>query len=491
MTPKQLIQGTRALKIAIISPSATLTPHFPTELDIAQQHLDAGHSVEFFNCNGQLKNCDHNPDRSPKLCNDCVGRRQMGLELLAPKVPCHSFSGEFSSEVSIDFDCLAELLAYKIDNFDIGFAAYSSLVSNCRDPEPDLIQNREQLNRSLQSAGQAYYQTLELLSQHSFDRVYAFNGRFAALRGVLRACQKCKVDCYLHERGCDQQHFDLFKNELLHDIQSTEQIIVDYWESAHDRPDREAIAASWFQDRVDRVEKVWHSFVKNQEQGRLPDTWNPARRNIGIFCSSDDEFVAIGEAWKNEIYPNQVTAIRKISQDLYKSNPEIHLYLRVHPNLAAVENERKAAMLSLQSPNLTIIAPDAEIDTYQLMRSCEKVATFGSSVGSEAIYWGIPSVLLGPCLYQGLGGVYRAKSHEHSLDLLTQTLQPQEKTGALKYGFWFQTRGYPHKYYAPSGLFDGQFKGQTIYAKPPKLSPWARLKKNTRRILFPPSRSGK
>lgn len=489
MTPKQLIPQDRALKIAIFSPSATLTPHFPTELDIAQQHLDAGHSVEFFNCTGQLKNCDHNPDRLSKLCSDCVGRRQMGLGLLSPQVPHNSFIGEFSTEVSIDFDCLADLLAYKIDDFDIGFAAYSSLVSNCRDPEPDLIQHREQLNRSLQSAGQTYQQTLELLSQRLFDRVYAFNGRFAALRGVLRACQKIGVDCYLHERGCDPQHFDLFKNELLHDIQSTEKIILDYWNTARNRPDREAIASDWFRDRVDRVEKVWHSFVKNQERGRLPDTWNPSQRNIGIFCSSDDEFVAIGEAWKNEIYPNQVTAIRRISHDLYETNPEIQLYLRVHPNLASVENERKTLMLSLRSPNLTIIPPDANIDTYKLMNSCEKVATFGSSVGSEAVYWGVPSVLLGPCLYQGLGGVYRAKSHEHALKLLSGPLEPQEKTGVLKYGFWFQTRGYPHQYYTPTGLFDGQFKGQTIYAKPTKLSPWERLKKNTIRILSPSSRT--
>ena len=489
MTPKQLIPEDRVLKIAILSPSATLTPHFPTELDIAQQHLDAGHSVEFFNCTGQLKNCDHNPDRLPKLCNDCVGRRQMGLGLLRPQVPHNSFNGDFSTEVCIDFDCLTDLLAYKIDDFDIGFAAYSSLVSNCRDPEPNLIQHREQLNRSLKSAGQTYYQTLELLSQRSFDRVYAFNGRFAALRGVLRACQKIGVDCYLHERGCDPQHFDLFKNELLHDIQSTEKIILDYWDTAKNRPDREAIASNWFQDRVDRIEKVWHSFVKNQKRGRLPDTWNPNQRNIGIFCSSDDEFVAIGEAWENEIYPNQVTAIRRISHDLYETNPEIQLYLRVHPNLASVENDRKTLMLSLQSPNLTIIPPDADIDTYQLMNSCEKVATFGSSVGSEAVYWGVPSVLLGPCLYQGLGGVYRAKSHEHSLQLLSGPLEPQEKTGALKYGFWFQTRGYPHQYYTPTGLFDGQFKGQTIYARPPKLSPWERFKKNTIRILSPGTRS--
>ena len=70
------------MNIAIISPYASVVPHFETELDIAQQHLDQGDSIHFINCLGGLANCDFNSERDQTRCDDCVGRRNMGLELL-------------------------------------------------------------------------------------------------------------------------------------------------------------------------------------------------------------------------------------------------------------------------------------------------------------------------------------------------------------------------------------------------------------------------
>lgn len=471
------------LKVAIFSPYATLVPHFGTELDIAQQHLDAGDSVEFFNCTGGLKNCDHNVDHTPERCLDCVGRREMGLELLEPNVRSQSFSNSTSMQVRTNFESVNDLIDYNIDNFDIGYAALSSFVSLYRDPDPDLTKHREMLNRFLVSALQTYEQTVDFLSKNPIDRVYVFNGRFASMRAILRACQRLNVDCYLHERGCDGEHYDLFKNHLMHEIDSIESAINDLWDAAGSHPKRDEIAAKWFHDQVNRVEKVWHSFLKNQETGRLPTDWNPNRKNVAIFCSSDDEFVAIGQHWRNDVYPNQVTAIAQIANDLLKTQPDTHLYVRVHPNLTNVDNQRKRDMLSLDFPNLTIIEPDAVIDTYQLMRCCDTILTFGSSVGCEAIFWGKPSVLLGPCFYENLGGVYRSHSHEQTIRLLEQTLEPQDKTGAMKYGFWLQTRGHRHKYFRSTALFEGQFKNQTLYSRPKKLDSLSRLKRHAKRTL--------
>ncbi len=476
------------IRVAIISPHATVVPHFETELDIAQQHLDAGDEISFLNCFGDLKNCDHNIEKSERRCHECVGRREMGLELLTPRsndqlVKLETFNTDHSDRVQLDFETLDDLINYKIDDFDIGYAALSSLVSVCRDPEPDLIAYRETLNDFLISAWQTYEQTLAFLQANSIDRVYAFNGRFAPLRGALRACQKLKVDCFLHERGCDGDHYQVFKNHLPHDIAAIEVAIDDCWEAATQDPEREAVANSWFQDRVDRVEKVWHSFVKEQKKGRLPETWNPSQKNIAIFCSSDDEFVAIGGEWRNELYPNQATAVKQIAEDMLRLQPETHLYVRVHPNLRDVDNQRLRDMLELKSENLTIIPPAAEIDTYELMRKCDTVVSFGSSVGIEATFWDKPSVLLGPCFYRNLGGVYRSHSHSQTLELLAKSLEPLGKSGALKYGFWFQTRGQRHQYFEATDLFEGQFKGQTLYARPPKLDSIARLKKNAKQIL--------
>lgn len=470
--------------MAIFSPYATVVPHFETELDIAQQHLDAGDRVEFFNCTGGLSNCDFNVDRNPSRCRDCIGRREMGLELLVSRVRCSSFTDRNQFEIKQDFDSVEDLVNYQIDNFDIGYAALSSIVSLCRDPEPDLVEHRESLNRFLVSAGQAYEQTMQYLSENQFDRVYVFNGRFASMRAVFRACQRLNVDCYLHERGCDGAHYELFKNHLPHDLEAIENAIHRLWKAAEHNLQRENIAAQWFQDRVNRVEKVWHSFVKHQESGRLPQGWDSQKKNISIFCSSDDEFVAIGDAWRNRMYCNQVTAISRIAADMQIAQPDTRLYLRVHPNLTQVDNQRKRDMLALEHPNLTIIPPDAEIDSYELLRSCDTIVSFGSTIGCESVFWGKPSVLLGPSFYQNLGGIYRPRSHAEAIDLLTQTLSPQSKSGAMKYGFWLQTRGHRHQYFESTGLFDGQFKNQTLYARPtPSKSTLGRFKNEARRIM--------
>ena len=408
----------------------------------------------------------------------------MGLDLLVPQAKCSSFEDLVYSDTKLDFDSVEELIDYRIDDFDIGYAALSSIVSLCRDPEPNLVQHRQSLNRFLMAARQTYEQTIDYLSNNRVDRVYVFNGRFAAMRAVLRACQRQNVDCYLHERGCDGEHYELFKNHLPHDLQAIETAINDLWQAAESNANRNQIAAQWFHDRVNRVEKVWHSFVKNQQSGRLPQGWDDRKKNISIYCSSDDEFVAIGDAWRNNLYPNQVHAISRIATDLHVAQPDTRLYLRVHPNLTQVDNSRKREMLAMEHPNLRIIAPDANIDSYELMRSSDTVVSFGSSVGCESVFWGKPSVLLGPSFYQNLGGVYRPSSHAETIELLSQTLSPLSMSGALKYGFWLQTRGHRHKYFEHSGLFDGKFKNQTLYARESDSpSTIFRIKRHARRIV--------
>jgi hypothetical protein len=461
------------MNIAFISPHATVAPHFETELELAQQHLDNGDEVITVSCTGQLANCDFNVDRSQTHCDDCIGRRKMGWELVSPQRSAQQTRQLVSltpprDQLKLDFKDVAELIDYRIDDFEIGYASLSSLVSVVRDPEPDLEKNRELLNRFLTSAWQSYQNTLQFLSATQIDRVYTFNGRFAAMRGVLRACEAAGVDCFLHERGCNKDHYEVFENHLPHDIDAIHHAIERRWNAA-DPQTREGIGRQWFLDRVNRVETAWKSFTTGQEAGRLPADFRSASKNIAIFCSSDDEFVAIGDKWKNSLYPNQVTAIARIASSMLEREPDTKLYLRVHPNLTDVDNQRKRDMLKLNFPNLNIIAPEAQCDTYHLLKSCDLTVSFGSSVGIEAVYWDRPSILLGPCLYQNLPGPVRSTSHEQTIELLSSDLPASsDKSGALRYGHWFQTRGFPHQHYAADNLFEGKFKEQVVYARPPR-----------------------
>ncbi len=450
------------MKIAIVSPYATVAPHFEAELEIAQKHLDAGDEVLLLSCEGQLANCDFNIDRDETRCANCRGRRAHGFDLLAPK--CKTFALNATEPTMIpQFASLQELMDWKVENFDVGYAALSSLVSVCRDPEPDLVEHAALLKKFIDSALGTWQRTLEFIERNRPDRIYVYNGRFAAMRAVFRACQHAGVACFMHERGCDLNHYDVLENHLPHDIVGVDAVIRKLWSNA-DVGSRDAVGATWYEDRIARVERNWHSFTKEQQAGLLPEGFDATRRNVSIFCSSDDEFVAIGDSWKNGLYPNQVEAIAAIAKSMLEASPKTQLYLRVHPNLKAVDNERKRQMMALDYPNLSIIAADASTDTYALMNASDLTVTFGSSVGMEAVFWGKPSVLLGPCLYQDLGGPVRSHSHDETISLLCRDLAAaQDKTGALMYGHWFQTRGFRYEYFQAESLFEGKFKGEVVH----------------------------
>lgn len=456
------------MRIAIASPYATVAPHYETELELAQRHLDAGDRVAFWHCTGGLANCDFNPTGSRSRCQECIGRRLAGYPWLEGRIELAEISETPPLDVRTEFASVDQLIGYTIDEFDIGYAALSSLVSLVRDPEPDLQEHRDLLRKLLVSAASTYQFTRGQLAHDAPDRVYVFNGRFANMRAVLRACQREGVDCWIHERGCDNEHYELFPNHLPHDIQRIQHRIRQMWQDGG--PQRERLGQQWFHDRVQRVESNWHSFVKDQRLGRLPSDWDASRENVAIFCSSDDEFVAIGDCWKNPMYTDQLSGIIQIVDDLANAKPDFHVYLRMHPNLRGVENRRTAAMRYLQRPNLTVIDPEDDIDTYALMRAVDKVITFGSSVGIEATFWGTPSILLGPCFYRGLGSAYEPSSHDEAVRLILADLSPQDRTGALMYGFWLKTRGIRYRDYEPTGLFEGKFKGQIVHAgmKPPR-----------------------
>jgi hypothetical protein len=382
---------------------------------------------------------------------------------------------------------LRQLRELQVDHFDVGAAVVSSLVSIARDPTPDLARWQPLIDRLWRAAMLTYLSTKRALARQRPDRVYVFNGRFAASRAVLRACQAAGTECWIHERGCDQDHFQLFPNHLPHDIDFMQKRMRAAWQAAENDPRRTTVAASWFTDRVQRVERAWHSFVKDQTPGKLPANWDPRRRNIALFTSSEDEFVSIGECWRNRLYSDQTSALRKIIADLGEPDERLHLYVRLHPNLKNVDNETVRAQRQLSGPNCTIIMPEDSLDTYQLLRSCDVAVTFGSSVGIEAIYWDRPSVLLGPCFYRGFQSVYEPQSHTEAMELLRRDLPPApDKTEALMYGYWFATHGLPFRYFQATGLFEGKFRGQVVYDRTVR-KPWNRLRERMSRWIRQPA----
>jgi hypothetical protein len=455
------------MKVGFFTPHIKWPSHYETELELIQEHLNAGDEVIQFVCNSDLPTCDINPKHNINTCLSCIGCRDFGKKLIKGNYVQKSIlmlSDEDRAAIKeiseMEFSDVDALKKLRIDNFDIGYAVASSIISQVRDPKPDLVKHKRLVKSYIVSSAGVYKSMLQFLKNAAIDRVYTFNGRFAHVKPVLRACQAMQVDCYIHERGSSKDYYALYKNTTPHDIKYVEQAIRQRWADA-DSDERAEKGKEFYYNRINGVEKGWFSFTKQQVKGQLPKEWDPLKKNIIIFNSSEDEFASIGEEWANPVYKTQLEGLRKIIKDL-NDIPGVHVYLRVHPNLKKVNNADKDELYRLKGKNFTLIPAESPISTYDLLKVATKVVTFGSTLGIEAVYWGKPSVLVGKSYYCDLGGTYNANSHKQVIDLLIDDLKPKDIEPALMYGYYMSTFGIPFKYYKADSFDKGTYNGHFV-----------------------------
>jgi hypothetical protein len=417
-----------------------------TELELLEKHINAGDEVSILTCLGEPPSCVYNPENDARKCNRCVLARFESLGALSEAVKIESLNSYLlaqdrndSESVRVPFSSVTEAQELQSEDLDIGFAALSSTIHVYRDSAIDNDNSRRAWSELLVTSFLSYRATINYIRSKGADRFYLFNGRFAITRGVLRACQGEKIDVKVFERGSSKDKYAIFDNHLPHDRNKFLENLNGHWAIA-DPSDRERIGSDFFESRRSGNSDLWISFTQQQTQGKMPQSWDPSKRNVVIFNSSEDEFVGIGKEWQNPIYKSQGAAIEKIVGELRDS--DIKFYLRMHPNLAKVDNEDTRRILSLNGKGLEIIPADSPVSTYDLMLQAEKVLTFGSSAGIEATYWGVPSILAGLCFYRELDAAHVADNHEKVIDLILQKdLSVKPKINAIRFGYYLRTFG--------------------------------------------------
>lgn len=458
------------MKVAVLSSHVLWPHHYETELEIMQKHLDAGDEVIQLVCNRSFGICDSNLDHSMNKCLVCISRRECGTSLLKGNIQvkdllsyADSQATRDAGQVRVDFDSLLSLQEYYIENYPIGYAVGSTLVSILRDSTLNISENKLKISNFIKYAFLSYRAAQVFLQDEKPDRVYIFNGRLPVPRAMLSACREKGIDCYVHERGYNYKHYELFENNLPQDLIFIQQLIEKTWAKGKE-PERSQIGSEFFNARRKGREQGWFSFVLGQKDGMLPAEWDPQKHNIVIFNSSEDEFMSCTDDWKNKLYMSQYDAIRRISRDLSR-NPDLRIYLRCHPNLKGASEAEKRELESMRTEPLFYIGPESEISTYALLDHADVVLTFNSTVGIEATFWGKPSVLAGPSLYDRLGSNYLPSSHEEVLNLLRRRdLPPMPREGAIKYGYYFNSFGIPFSYFEPENLVEGKFRGKLVLA---------------------------
>ena len=415
--------------------------------------------VILLTCDGEFKNCMVNRLSDNLICSECRYVKKIGLSNLKKYENrfVHLEIGEFVSDKErnefpqFTFNTVEEVKKIKYREVYLGYGALSSYVSYTRNQSPDFSDKETlayftDLLDSQMVLTDAIYKVLD---EYMPEKMNVYNGRWAEVRPMYDIAKATNIQIDVLEALNDLGttfYKEIYPNVLPQNIPYRHQWIMDIWEMAEkDADERNAIAESFFMKRRNaEFTGDVKIYTLGQKEGLLPEGWDSRKRNMVIFNSSEDEFLALGNDYDTfALFDDQETGIHYLLKE-FATNTNVHFYLRIHPNLAALPYGYHVRLLGLERrySNVTVIPGDSAISTYSLIDSAEKVIAFTSTVGAEACYWGKPVILLAGTGYYYLDVAYIPKSKEETKNLILEILEPKEKLGALKYAFFLMDKFY-------------------------------------------------
>lgn len=437
------------MKICYISFDSIGSVFTPLLLDDALEKAQSPeNAVTFIYCDSALSSCGINYFESKFLCSECVVNSKLLLHRYKKDsainfIPLSSVTEKSSASAKniVKYQSLDELKDVTYKGIYIGLGAVSSYVSKTRNISPNFSDPfvNQFFNKFLSSAKQVVDAVLRLNRNFDFDEYVICNGRLINERAVYETVNLIDKHLSVLELVSSKEpgRFRKFNygKFLPHDILNSTNLIEEYWKinSVNSK-----VAEIFFRRRRNGEYASDTVYTGLQKFGLLPKSWDTSKRNIVIFNSSEDEVYSIGGLWdEGKLFHSQKDGVEFILNAV-KNIKDIHIYLRIHPNLKNVKYNYVQDLFKFEEyyDNFHIIPANSTVSTYSLVDKAEKVIVFGSSIGVEANFWRKPVISLSPSSYHYLNVSYFPKSFKDLDFLLKSDLEPKPLVGSLKWGLY-------------------------------------------------------
>lgn len=448
------------MKILSFIPFADARGHHETDIEFALEMRADNHEIFYLQCASSLTACDINPDHKWHKCQECHSTSNRSLDLL--EVPAtHRVQlvrgNNRKLPILPKFKNVEELKNFEWQGHALGSAVAASVILITRDTDPDFDRYGSFVQRTAEMFCHVYFEVKEAIEKIKPDLLYVFNGKSGVMNAAFCAAKEAGVRVAVGERDSYRKYLVL-DNAICIDLEYLKNSIADFEKRMQSDPAGETQAKEWFLKNRNGNKELLCNYLRNQKNGELPEGFDPQKRNFVIFQSSDDE-IASDKYWAATLFPSQTVALKETLEKI--TDPNIHFYVRLHPNLIGLDNAQTRMFSEISAPNLTMVAADSKIDSYALMEACEKVIVFQSTIGIESVFWNKPVILIGRAVYEDMGAVYFPKTKNDYFDLLKKTIEPTGPSKALAYGYWLMNRGKPFKHIIPANpAADGS---QTLY----------------------------
>lgn len=450
-------------------------------LDEAEIASRLGKEVVFVSCNKSIGQCMDNLGCNPFICHRCQRIFKKLSKQVSPQIQFISIDEYMSDDdrkyvedLTFDYRSIADIKSIKYNCCQTGLGCLSTYISHTRNMSPSFDSEfRHFFDGYLKSTTLQAIQQEKIIDKIKPDEIIIFNGRISNVRPIVDLALNKNISfttCELMRSLPGKNMKTYYVNTTPHDLLYNEKKIMRAWDDdLVSMEDKVFLGSQFYEKKVKGVFSGDTNYIKSQQAGRLPDGWDDTKHNIVVFNSSEDEFASVDAGFDcANLYDNQEAGIRAIAQ-MTLDNPNIQLYLRIHPHLKGVQYSYHTNLLKLgeEYSNLTVIPADSPVSSYALLQKSSKVVVFGSTVGIEAAYWGKPVINLAGSYYMHLGSTYLPTTEFELKKLITnENLPCLDKTGAMKYGYYYTNYKLPRSYYYPLDKTIVRFLGRDMILWP-------------------------
>lgn len=452
--------------------------------NILQTLIDEGHEVYYITCLKSFKSCGFNTHGYKYMCDLCeyrFNKTSRQINGLYTTVKMQELLSEEDLAIAKEFIQSAGTINKNtfFENFDVGESVLSSYISKTRDMDMELNISKDILPQIAEQAITVYLSVKRFLINNKIEEIFLFNGRWDYYRAVFRAAHALNIPCNVYENFRPGGYIELYGNNFPHLIRNFQNKVDSTWNKEHNDEFKKKEAGDFFVRKRNGEVIRDRSYTTAQLKAFLPGELVTDKKIISLFTSSDDETAAVGgDEYANPYFKDQLEGIEYVAE-VVAHMPDYILAIRVHPNLSGLNYGYLSRLTALKNkfPGIILINPESKVDSYALMDISEKIISFGSSIGVEAVYWNKPLILLSKSFYFYSEIAYQPRHKEDIPGLLKNYLEPKSKEGAEKIAFYFMSGGVKAAYY------DFDLKTKKYYFKNKRLDTIPFIPKNYFRLL--------
>ena len=293
-------------------------------------------------------------------------------------------------------------------------SVFSALLTFTRDHDPNLkkasVRNAKQ-KLFIEGVSTFKFLDLEFANASSEFRVFIPNGRFPHQRMAIEAAKKNNASTFIFERGEEPETYFLQGYTTQDRIQT--QMHASVLTAGLSNLEVENAANRWMQKRngknaTNEYGTIWDDQDQEIDLGDKP---------LGIFTSSQDEFLNLGPDYQHHLWVDQFEAIESVINLACKRG--YTPFVRIHPNLTNKSHSfYKKEMnginrLKASFPDMPIFMHDSKMSTYRLLAKCSCCFVWDSTVGLEASSMGIPVHTLAMSRYGEISDIRQVFSPEN------------------------------------------------------------------------------